>query len=398
MLGQAPKFGASESPGAVVGQKRLKAVFMRGGTSKGLVFHIGDLPARAEWDGIFLAAMGSPDPYVRQLDGMGGGVSSLSKVCVVGPASVPGADIDYTFAQVSVTDRTVDYAGNCGNMSSAMGPFAIDEGLVPRPPDGEAIVRIHNTNTGKIIAAHIQVRDGEAEVGGDFELDGVAGSAAPIRLDFLEPGGAKTGRLLPTGQAIDRIEVPGFGVVEASIVDAANPFVFVLAEALGASGTELPKTIAANAVLQGRLEQIRLRASVLMGLAATLEEAAAIISLPKVAMLSAPGPSPTLSERVLQADETDLMARAISVGQPHNAIPLTGALCLAVAARTPGTVANRIVGDSGGAAIRIGHPSGTITVDADVVVEAGQAHARSACVYRSARRLFAGEVYVSQST
>jgi 2-methylaconitate isomerase len=397
MLGQAPKIRGERKPGAVVGQKRLKAVFMRGGTSKGLVFHARNLPARAEWDDIFLAAMGSPDPYVRQLDGMGGGVSSLSKICVVGPASVPGADIDYTFAQVSVTDRTVDYAGNCGNMSSAMGPFAIDEGLVARPPDGETIVRIHNTNTGKIIAAHIQVRDGEAEVGGDFELDGVAGLAAPIRLDFLEPGGAKTGRLLPTGRAIDLIEVPGFGVVEASIVDAANPFVFVLAEALGASGTELPKTIAANTVLQDRLEQIRLRASVLMGLAATLEEAAAIISLPKVAMLSAPGPSPILSERVLQADETDLMARAISVGQPHNAIPLTGALCLAVAARTPGTIANRIVGDGGGAAIRIGHPSGTITVDADVAVVDGRAHARSACVYRTARRLFAGEVYISQS-
>jgi len=369
---------------------------MRGGTSKGLVFHARDLPARAEWDAIFLAAMGSPDPYVRQLDGMGGGVSSLSKVCVVGPASVRGADIDYTFAQVSVTDRTVDYAGNCGNMSSAMGPFAIDEGLVPRPPDGEAIVRIHNTNTGKVIAAHIQVRDGEAEIAGDFELDGVAGRGAPIRLDFLEPGGAKTGRLLPTGRAIDQIEVPGLGAVEASIVDAANPFVFVLAQALGASGTELPKAIAGDAILQDRLEQIRLRASVLMGLAATLEEAAAIISLPKVAMLSVPGPAPTLSERVLQADETDLMARAISVGQPHNAIPLTGALCLAVAARTPGTVANRIVCDGGKAAIRIGHPSGTITVDADVVVEGAQAHARSACVYRTARRLFAGEVYLSQ--
>lgn len=377
-------------------QKRLKAVFMRGGTSKGLVFHSRDLPARAEWDAIFLAAMGSPDPYVRQLDGMGGGVSSLSKVCVVGPASVPGADIDYTFAQVSVTDRTVDYAGNCGNMSSAMGPFAIDEGLVPRPPDGETIVRIHNTNTGKVIAAHIRVRDGEAEIGGDFELDGVAGRAAPIRLDFLEPGGAKTGRLLPTGRAIDRIEVPGLGAVEASIVDAANPFVFVMAEALGAIGTELPKAIAADAVLQDRLEQIRLRASVLMGLSATLEEAAVIISLPKVAMLSAPRAAPTLSERVLQASETDIMARAISVGQPHNAIPLTGALCLAVAARTPGTVANRIVGDGGGSAIRIGHPSGTIAVDADVALVDGQAHARSACVYRTARRLFAGEVYIGE--
>lgn len=376
-----------------VAQKRLRAVFMRGGTSKGLIFHQGDLPARAEWDAIFLAAMGSPDPYMRQLDGMGGGVSSLSKVCVVGPPSVAGADVDYTFAQVSVNDRKVDYAGNCGNMSSAIGPFAVDEKLVTPPADGEATVRIHNTNTGKIIAAHFRVRDGLAEVAGDFDLDGVAGTAAPIRLDFVAPGGAKTGKLLPTGAPIDTIYLPGGGRIEASLVDSSNPFVFVEAQALGATGLELPKEIAADRPLQERLEAVRLRASVMMGLAATLEEAAAIISIPKIAMLAPGGRAPTLSGRVLEPHEADILARAISVGQPHNAIPLTGALCLAVAARVPGTIAHRLVADSAPKTISIGHPSGTISVDAEVVVTAGQATASSAAVFRTARRLFAGEVY-----
>lgn len=378
----------------MVVQQRLKAVFMRGGTSKGLVFHRGDLPDRDEWDAIFLAAMGSPDPYMRQLDGMGGGVSSLSKVCIVGPASVPGADVDYTFAQVSVGDRNVDYAGNCGNMSSAIGPFAVDEGLVARPANGETVVRIHNTNTGKIIAAHFEVEGGLARVAGDFELDGVAGTGATIRLDFIEPGGSKTGKLLPTGAPVDMISVPGLGTIEASLVDSSNPFVFVEAAALGMTGRELPKEIAADPVLQERLEEIRLSASVMMGLTKTRDEAAATISIPKVAMLAPAGPSPTLSGRVLAAHEADILSRAISVRQPHNAIPLTGALCLAVAARVPDTLAHRLVGAiASGKAIRIAHPSGTITVDAAVSTQGGETVAHRASVFRSARRLFAGEVY-----
>src|SRR6516225_7218219 len=213
-------------------QKKLPAVFMRGGTSKAVIFHARDLPAaREEWEPIFLSVIGSPDPNMRQLDGMGGGVSSLSKVCVIGPPTHPDADVDYTFAQVLIDKARVDYNGNCGNMSSAIGPFAVDEGLVARPTEGQAVVRIHNTNTRKIIIARFPMDGGEAAVAGDMALDGVAGTGAAIRLEFMDPGGAKTGKLLPTGRATDTLQVPGVGWVTASMIDAANPCVFVAADA-----------------------------------------------------------------------------------------------------------------------------------------------------------------------
>ncbi|MCI0345713.1 MAG: PrpF family protein, partial [Chloroflexi bacterium] len=219
-------------------QRRIRSVFVRGGTSRALVFHQRDLPSdRAAWDAIFLAALGSPDPGGRQLDGLGGGISSLSKVAVVGPSSRPDADVDYTFGQVEVTRAAVDYRGNCGNISSAIGPFAIDEALVPaREP--LTVVRIHNTNTRKLIHARIPVEAGQAAVRGDFRLDGVPGSGARIALDFLDPGGAGTGRLLPTGHPQDALEVPGLGTIAASLVDATNPMVFVRAKDLGLDGTE----------------------------------------------------------------------------------------------------------------------------------------------------------------
>lgn len=369
---------------------------MRGGTSKGLIFRAEDLPGdRADWAPIFLAAMGSPDSNGRQLDGMGGGISSLSKVCVVGKPSHPEADVDYTFAQVSVDDAVVDYAGNCGNMSSAIGPFAVDEGLVPAQANGEAVVRIHNTNTGKVIASRFAVSDGVASTEGDFALDGVSGTAAPIRLDFLDPGGAKTGKLLPTGNPVDTIVVEGVGEIAASLVDAGNPFVFVAAADLGLTGVEMPKEIAANTTLMTQLESIRQQASVMMGLTADLAAAAAMVSIPKIAMLAEPKAAPTLSGRVLQAGDADIVSRTISVGQPHNAIPLTGALCLAAALRTAGTVAQRLATKGQGNQIRIGHPSGTMSVDAEMVDRDGSLEVRHATVYRTARRLFSGEVYFS---
>lgn len=373
--------------------QRLRAVFMRGGTSKALMFRKDDLPADpAQWDAIFLAAMGSPDPHGRQLDGMGGGLSSLSKVCVVGPPSRPDADVDYTFAQVSVDAALVDYSGNCGNMSSAIGPFAVEEGLVAAPGDGEAVVRIHNTNTSKIIIARFPVADGALAAEGDFELDGVAGTAAPIKLEFVEPGGAKTGRLLPTGAARDMLDVPGLGRVAASCVDAANPCVFVAAEALGKTGVELPDALERDPEFLAHMEQIRLAASVRMGLAADLAAAAKIPSIPKVAMVAAPRESPTLSGRALAADETDIVIRMISVGQPHRAVPITGAVCLAVAARTPGTLPHALRRNAEGP-IRIGHPSGTILVDAAVGQGTdGAPKAQNGAVFRSARRLFEGAV------
>jgi 2-methylaconitate cis-trans-isomerase PrpF len=375
-------------------QQRLRAVFMRGGTSKAIMFRQSDLPAdRAAWAPIFLSAMGSPDPNGRQLDGMGGGVSSLSKVCVIGPPSRADADVDYTFAQVSVTEAAVDYAGNCGNMSSAVGPFAVDEGLVPRPAGPEAVVRIHNTNTKKIIVARFSMDGRCAAVDGDLAIDGVAGTGAPIRLDFTDPGGAKTGQLLPTGNTVDHLEVPELGSVEASLVDAANPCVFVPAEAVGATGAELPQTIEREPALMARLEAIRRAAAVAMGIVPNPEAAGAVLSVPKVAMVAAPAAAPTLSGRVLGPGDADILVRMISVGQPHRAVPLTGALCLAVACRLPGSVPNRLMRNGDGAAdIRIGHPSGVILVAAALRETNRGVDVPHATVYRTARRLFEGQV------
>ena len=248
-------------------QTRLRAVFMRGGTSKGVIFREGDLPSdRSLWAPIFLSVIGSPDPYGRQLDGMGGGLSSLSKVCVVGPPSRPDADVDYTFAQVSVEERRGRLQRNCGNMSGAIGPFAVDERLVK--VDGPtAVVRIHNTNTKKIIISHFPMDGGFAAVDGDFRLPGVTGTGAPVRLEFVDPGGAGTGKLLPTGSSIDELEVSALGCIEASMVDASNPCVFVAAEALGMTGLEMPEELESDRRLLARLEAIRISASLRMGIA-----------------------------------------------------------------------------------------------------------------------------------
>ena len=371
---------------------RLPAVFMRGGTSKAVMFRQADLPAdRAAWDAILLQVMGSPDPNGRQLDGMGGGVSSVSKVCVVGPPSRPDADVDYTFAQVSVREAHVDYAGNCGNMSSAIGPFAVEEGLVPCPPDGEAVVRVHNTNTGKVIVAKFPVVDGALAADGELEIDGVAGRAAPIRLEFLDPGGAKTGRLLPTGEACEALEVAGLGPIAASCIDAANPCVFVAAADLGKTGVELPDELEKDAAFLERMEAIRRAASVRMGITADLAAAAKVASVPMVAMVSAPQAAHTLSSRTLAADECDIIVRMLSMRQPHKATPITGAICLAIAARVPGSIPARLRRAADGPT-RIGHPSGVTLVDAAVAGDGAELRAKHGAVYRTARRLFEGAV------
>lgn len=377
-------------------QQRIHAVFMRGGTSKAVMFHARDLPAeRDAWAPIFRSAIGANDPSGRQLDGMGGGVSSLSKVCVIGPPSRADADVDFTFAQIGVTNDTVDYAGNCGNMSSAIGPFAIDEGLVPKPIDGHAVVRIHNTNTSKIIVARFDVEQGEAAVDGAMTLDGVAGTGAPIRLEFMAPGGARTGKLLPTGRAVDTLDIPGLGRIEASLVDAANPCVFVDARALDCTGIEMPDAIERNTELQACLEAIRRAASVAMGIATDLDAAARVMSVPKVAMVAAPRTMQTLAGVTLGAADADIVVRMISVGQAHRAVPLTGALCLAVATRLAGTIpatlAKGLRPDV--AEIRIANPSGITRVDAKVTSGASPT-AEYAAVYRTARRLFEGKVLV----
>jgi 2-methylaconitate cis-trans-isomerase PrpF len=391
-------------------QLRLRAVFMRGGTSKAVMFRAADLPAERElWAPIFLGAIGSPDPNGRQLDGMGGGISSLSKICVIGPPTRDGADVDYTFAQVSVKDAAIDYSGNCGNMSSAVGPFAVDEGLAVAVTDaaGEATVRIHNTNTRKLIVAHFPLDGGRAAVDGDFRLPGVAGTGAPVRLDFIEPGGAGTGKLLPTGNPVDPLEVEGVRGIEVSMVDAANPCVFVSADALGASGVEMPEELEANAGLLRRLDAIRIAASLKMGIAKTAEAAARIPSIPKVAMVAPARAARTLAGERLAAEDADVTVRMISIGQPHRAVPLTGAMCLAVAARIEGTLVNRIARPSAspGDPVRIAQPSGLTVVGAAVRREndrEGHGEGRNwfaerATVYRTARRLMEGWVFVRAS-
>jgi len=376
--------------------RRLRAVFMRGGTSKALMFRRADLPERREdWDALLLAAMGSPDPNGRQLNGMGGGLSSVSKVCVVGPSSRADADVDYTFAQVMIDAPRIDYGGNCGNMSSAVGPFAFDEGLVAPRPDtrGEVTVRIHNTNTGKIIAATFRVRDGRSVEEGELAIPGVSGTGSPIRLDFLAHGGAITGRLLPTGRVLDAFDVPGVGRIEASCVDAANACVFLRAADLGLDGSEPPAAIEADAALMAKLLAIREHASVAMGVTADAAAARARITSPSIGRVAAPAAWTTLAGERLSAADCDLAVRMISSNQPHRALPLTASVCIAAAAQIAGTLAQAACAPRpAGVPLRLGMPSGVLTVDAEVAHGAEGWVARRGAFYRTARRLFEGAV------
>jgi 2-methylaconitate isomerase len=377
-------------------QIAIPAVFMRGGTSKALVFHHRDLPGeRPDWEPIFLAAMGSPDPNGRQLDGMGGGNSSLSKVCIIEKSARPDADIDYTFGQVEIRDGRVDYHGSCGSMASAMGPFAVDEGLVDAPADGEATVRIRDVNADRIIVSRFPVRGGRAAVAGDLAVDGIAGTGAPVTLEFQSPGGAATGRLLPMGTPLDVVDVEGVGPIEYSFVDAANPVMFVAADAVGLSGVELPDEIDAVPGLLARIEAIRRHVTVKAGAAPDID-AAGRVSLPRIAFVARSAPSATLSGRRLGAEDTDILIRMIGRGIPHRAVPVTTALCLATACRIPGTIPHRFLAPRArdGEHIRLGHPSGVWTVSARVVQGQDGPIAEMAGVQMTARRLFQGEVLV----
>ncbi len=361
-------------------QRRIRAVYMRGGTSRCLVFHEEDLPhSGPARDRILLAALGSPDPYGRQLDGLGGGISSLSKACIIGPASHPDAQVDYTFAQVEISQPVVDYKGNCGNCSSSVGPFAIDEKLVPAT-EGETEVRIHNTNTKKIIVAHVPVDNGEAAVTGDFELAGVAGRGARIALDFLDPGGAATGRLLPTGHARDVLDG-----VEASLVDATNPMVFVRAKDLGLTGTETPQAIDADRALGQRLEALRVAAGERMGVRGSA-------AVPKIALVAPPATFTALDGSTVAADDADVVARVISMGTCHRAFALTAAMCLGVAARIDGTLVAEGARRGAAGDVRLAHPSGVLPIDAVVSARDGAPWAERVTVYRTARRLMEGFV------
>ena len=373
-------------------QAWIPASFWRGGTSKGVFFHARDLPtSRADIDPIVLAVLGTPDPYGRQLNGMGGGISSLSKAVIIGPSTHPDANVDYTFIQVAVDRPMTDWSGNCGNLSSVVGPFAVDEGLV-KVNDSEATVRFHQTNTKKIIHARFRVENGKAAVAGDMEIPGVAGKAAPVRLDFVNPGGATTGKLLPTGNVLDTIMIEGHGAFAASMVDASHPTVFVRASDFGLTGIESPDAIEADDGLMALLDIVRRRAGVIMGLGDTPESVE--LMSPRIAIVAAPQAF-TAIDKSLFDDRHDIATRMISMEKPHRAVPLASALCLAVACRIEGTLPNLLARKSEpGAPIRVGNPSGVLAFGADVRHEAGWI-ADSAGVYRTARCLMKGAVSVA---
>lgn len=373
-------------------QRFIPAVFMRGGSSKGVFFQARDLPTdRAEMDAIFVRVLGSPDPYGRQLDGMGGGVSSLSKAVIIGPPTRPDCDIDYTFIQVAVNKPIADWGSNCGNLASAVGPFAVDEGLVKVAAEGEALVRIHQVNTKKVIHARFPVRGGKAEVRGDFAIAGVSGTGARVRLDFLDPGGSVTKALLPTGRVIETLEVPGHGRFTCSLVDAANAAVLVPARELGLSGAESPDAIEVSPEIMARLDAIRRAGGVAMGFAATPE--AVGLSNPKIAMLASPQPFKTLDGAEVATGAHDIGVRMVSMERLHRAVTLTGAMCIGVAARIEGTLAHTLATTGGGDEVRVGNPSGIVSVGAEVI-RAPTWHAKSAVVFRTARRLMQGEVAI----
>jgi 2-methylaconitate cis-trans-isomerase PrpF len=377
-------------------QIEIPAAFYRGGTSKGVFFHERDLPPeRAARDQIFLDVIGSPDPYKRQLNGMGGGISSLSKVVSIGPATRPDADVDYTFAQIAVDRPAVDYATNCGNLSSAVGPFAIDEALFkPSTTDGTTTVRLHNTNTGVVIHAAVPVAGGRAAVAGDFEIQGVHGTGARIQLDYLKPGGATTGKLLPADDPLVDLDVPGEGRLQVSLVDAATGMVFVAAEALGLTATETPDEIDNNAELMARLDRIRRAAGVRMGLANRPEDVP--LTNPRIGLLARPTDFKAIDGRTVASDAQDITVRILSMTNIHRVSPLTSALCLAAASRIEGTLAHAMARGSGGD-LCIGTPSGVLPVGAEVVRENGGWHANYTRSYRTARRLMQGAVLIPRT-
>jgi len=379
-------------------QRRLPAVLMRGGTSKGLFFHAKDLPADPSVrDRVILAAYGSPDPNRRQIDGVGGALSVTSKVAIIGPSPSPDYDVVYHFGQVSIDRPIVDHKGNCGNMSSAVGPFAGDEGLVAAV-EPVTRVRIHQENTNKLIVAEVPVKGGRFDEEGGYAIDGVPGTGSRILLRFLDPAGSVTGRLFPTGRRRDRFDIAGVGVVEVSCVDAANPFVFVRAEALGLKGTET-EAIEGHAGIKSVLEAIRCRAAVELGITATAEEATRRSqAVPKVAVVAAPQPSPALSGRAVAEGDADLLARMMSMGTLHRAYAVSGAVATAGAAMIPGTVVYDLVPEEarGRDLLRIGHPGGVIEVGAVIESRADDVTYREAVLGRTARRLMEGRVLVPE--
>ncbi|MDT0378173.1 PrpF domain-containing protein [Streptomyces sp. DSM 42041] len=373
---------------------RVPAVLMRGGTSRGLFFHERDLPEdHALREAFILAAYGSPDAARRQVDGVGGATSSTSKVAVISDGREQGVDVLYEFGQVAIDRSLIDRRGNCGNLSSGVGPFAVDEGLVV-PTDPVTVVRLLNVNTGKLIVAHVPTRDGRFDPVGDFSLPGVPGTGSRIRLDYVDPGGAVTGAVLPTGNPVDDLTVPGVGTVPVSLVDAANPLLFVHWDAFGLNGTEGPDEIDSDPDLLRRLEAVRAHGAVLAGIADTPEQATEEApSVPKLTLVGKPRDYLTTAGTVQKGSETTVRASMMSMGKVHRAYALTGGICTAVAAAVPGTLVADATADDDGEC-RIGHPAGVLPLRADVRREGDTWQAAAVTAYRSARRLMEGRVLV----
>ncbi|RED09946.1 2-methylaconitate cis-trans isomerase PrpF [Ectopseudomonas oleovorans] len=376
-------------------QLRIPAVYMRGGSSKGVFFHARDLPpAGPARDALLLRVIGSPDPYGKQIDGLGGATSSTSKVVVIAPSCRPDCDVDYLFGAPAIEVPVIDWSGNCGNLSAAVGPFAISEGLVQASRDGLARVRIWQANLGKRILAHVPMANGEVQEEGDFRFDGVAFPAAEVVLDFLDPAGSD-GSVLPTGRAVDELDVPGLGRLPVTLLNAGNPTVFVRAETLGLSGTETQAQVNGDGPLLARLEALRAAGAVAMGLAATAAQATAERPhTPKLCLIAPPQTYRVAGGKQVQAEELDVIARMISMGKLHHAIPGTGAVAVAVAAALPGPLVHTLSGDLDGRQVRIGHTAGTVAVGARAREVGGVWQVEKASMSRSARRLMEGWVRV----
>ena len=378
-------------------QIRIPAVYMRGGTSKGVFFIASDLPADpTARDRILLRVIGSPDRYGKHIDGLGGATSSTSKVVLLAKSTRADCDVDYLFGAVAIDQPVIDWSGNCGNLSSAVGPFAISSGLVEAPSDGIAMVRIWQANVSKKIIAHVPMRAGQVQELGDFELDGVAFPAAEVKLDFIDPAAdGEGGAMFPTGNKIDRIEVPGFGLIEATLINAGNPTIFVDAASLGLIGTELQSDIAGRDELIALAEGIRSRCAVAMGLADSPAAATATRPhTPKLAFVAKPASYLASDGKPVDAQAIDLLARIFSMGMLHHAMTGTGAVAIAAAAAIPGTVVHRIA-PAGVDGICFGHPSGSLGVGVEAAEEAeGRWAISKVSLSRSARRLMEGWVLV----
>jgi probable AcnD-accessory protein PrpF len=386
-------------------QIRIPATYLRGGTSKGVFFRLQDLPASAQVpgaarDALLQRVIGSPDPYGKQIDGMGGATSSTSKTVIVSRSSRPEHDVDYLFGQVAIDKAFVDWSGNCGNLSAAVGPFAIAGGLVDParvPQDGIAIVRIWQANIGKTIIAHVPITNGEVQETGDFELDGVTFPAAEVQLEFMDPAAEEEGAggaMFPTGHLVDDLEVPGVGTLKATMINAGIPTIFVEASAIGYTGTELQDAINGDAKALAMFETIRAHGALRMGLIKSLEEIATRQHTPKVAFVAGPADYVASSGKPVAAGDVDLLVRAMSMGKLHHAMMGTAAVAIGTAAAIPGTLVNQAAGGGERQAVRFGHPSGTLRVGAEAQRVDGTWAVTKAIMSRSARVLMEGWVRV----